>query len=210
MTVRYFSLYFTQVLKFSPAQLCGLNAVCRLFIAGFAQLGKPLARRLGRANLAILLHVCSALFTAGIYGGGWYTPSALAACACYLMRFACLHARDPVLYSMTMDCVPASQRSRWAALNSLRSLSFSASAVLGGWLADERGYEFSFSVTVVSLLACTVFMLPVWQWFPRKEGLEEEQTDPFLEIGAQSPTCVSPQCADPQEARMPHASARPV
>eukprot|EP00446_Apocalathium_sp_SHHI-4_P078245 CAMPEP_0177572088 /NCGR_PEP_ID=MMETSP0369-20130122/77777_1 /TAXON_ID=447022 ORGANISM="Scrippsiella hangoei-like, Strain SHHI-4" /NCGR_SAMPLE_ID=MMETSP0369 /ASSEMBLY_ACC=CAM_ASM_000364 /LENGTH=113 /DNA_ID=CAMNT_0019060049 /DNA_START=282 /DNA_END=624 /DNA_ORIENTATION=+ len=36
-----------------------------------------------------------------------------------------------------MDVVPPSQRSRWAALNSLRTLSFSASAVLGGYLADD-------------------------------------------------------------------------
>ncbi|CAE8589276.1 unnamed protein product, partial [Polarella glacialis] len=152
MTVRYFSLYFTQVLKFSPAQLCLLNAICRLFIAAFAQLGKPLAVLLGRTNLAIVLHIGSALFTLGIYGGPLGAPGPLVACACYLMRFACLHARDPVLYSITMDCVPPSQRSRWAALNSLRSLSFSASAVLGGYLADHYGYQFSFSVTVISLL----------------------------------------------------------
>eukprot|EP00435_Cladocopium_sp_Y103_P060146 s128_g21.t3 len=175
MTVRYFSLYFTQVLRFSPAQLCMLNAVCRLFIAAFAQLGKPLSVLLGRCNLALVLHIGSAIATLGIYGGGFFNPSVLCACACYLLRFACLHARDPVLYSITMDCVPQSQRSRWAALNSLRTLSFSASAVLGGFLADRHGYQFSFTVTIILLLACTLFMLPAILWFPRKEGLEQAQ-----------------------------------
>eukprot|EP00913_Durusdinium_trenchii_P014315 g13430.t1 len=194
-TVRYFSLYFTQVLRFSPAQLCILNAVCRLFIAAFAQLGKPLSGLtekldrsilLGRSNMALLMHVGSAVATLGIYGGGFFTPSLLVACACYLLRFACLHARDPVLYSITMDCVPQSQRGRWAALNSLRTLSFSASAVLGGFLADRHGYEFSFSVTIVSLLACTVFMLPALLWFPRKEktwervGSDQVQADALI------------------------------
>lgn len=170
MTVRYFSLYFTQVLKFTPAGLCLLNACCRLWIAGFAQLGKPLARWLGRSNLAALFHVCSALFTLGIYGGRFFQPSTTVACASYLMRFACLHARDPLLYSITMDCVPPSQRSRWASLNSLRTLSFSASAVLGGYLADLHGYQFSFDITVLSLLVGTVFVVPALVWFPRAEG----------------------------------------
>jgi len=179
MTVRYFALYFTQVLRFTPAQLCILNAVCRLFIAGFAQLGKPLSVWLGRSNLALVLHLGSAVATLGIYGGGMFTPSVLVACGCYLLRFACLHARDPVLYSMTMDCVPLSQRSRWAALNSLRTLSFSASAVLGGYLADRHGYEFSFTVTIWSLLACTILMLPALLWFPKQEGADEAQ-DPLM------------------------------
>jgi len=189
MTVRYFSLYFTQVLRFSPAQLCMLNAVCRLFIAAFAQLGKPLSVLLGRCNLALVLHVGSAIATLGIYGGGLFNPSVLFACACYLLRFACLHARDPVLYSITMDCVPQSQRSRWAALNSLRTLSFSASAVLGGFLADRHGYQFSFTVTIISLLACTIFMLPALIWFPRKEGISETQVSrDSLMSGDETPT----------------------
>jgi len=179
MTVRYFALYFTQVLRFTPAQLCILNAVCRLFIAAFAQIGKPLSVWMGRCNLALLLHIGSAVATLGIYGGNWFNPPVLVACACYLLRFACLHARDPVLYSITMDCVPVSQRSRWAALNSLRTLSFSASAVLGGFLADRHGYEFSFTVTIWSLLACTLFMLPAWLWFPKQEGTDEAQ-DPLM------------------------------
>lgn len=170
MTVRYFSLYFTQVLRFGPAQLCILNAVCRLWIAGFVQLGRPLARIFGRANLVLILHFGSAFFTLGIYGGGFFRPSIWVACGSYLMRFAFLHSRDPFLYSMTMDVVPSSQRSRWASLNSLRTLSFSGSALIGGYLADLKGYEFSFEVTVYALVAATVLFLPAWLTFPKSEG----------------------------------------
>lgn len=170
MTVRYFNLYFTQVLRFSPTKLCLLNMVCRVFIAAFVQLAKPLTKNFGRTNVAIVLHLASAVATLGIYGGGFFNPTQFVACGCYLLRFACLQTRDPILTSITMDLVPERQRSRWAALNSLRSLSFSASAVLGGYLADEFGYEYSFSVTVVALLASTVIMLPTMIWFPRKEG----------------------------------------
>jgi len=177
MTVRYFSLYFTQVKKLSPAGICALNGVCRIWIAIFAQVGKPLSRKVGRSNLVVLLHTASALFTLGIYGGGLFEPSIWAASASYLMRFACLQTRDPLLYSITMDIVPSSQRSRWAALNSLRTLSFAASAVLGGYLADLYGYEFSFNITVVALLAGLVVFLPAWLWFPYSEGGHLGQED---------------------------------
>jgi len=171
MTSRYFTLYFTQVKKMSPAGICLLNGVCRLWIAIFAQAGKPLARILGRTNLVVILHTGSALFTLGIYGGGLYEPSLWAAYVSYLMRFALLQTRDPLLYSITMDVVPQSQRSRWAALNSLRTLSFAASAVVGGYLADLYGYQFSFNVTVLLLLTGLVVFVPAWLWFPRSEAV---------------------------------------
>jgi len=200
MTSRYFSLYYTQIMKFSPAGLCLLNGACRLWIALFAQLGKPLALRVGRSNLTVLLHTASALFTLGIYGGGFFEPSLWVSCACYLMRFACLQTRDPLLYSITMDCVPPSQRSRWAALNSLRTLSFAASAVLGGYLADLYGYSFSFNITVVSLLAGLVVFVPTWLWFPRREGASRTEADGGLVNAApSSPSFVRP----PGAARSP-------
>jgi len=170
MTSRYYSLYFTQVLKFSPLELCALNAVCRLWIAVFTQLVKPLSRVAGRMNLAVVLHLAATLFTLGVYGGGIFEPSIGLACGSYMMRFATLQSRDPLLYAMTMDTVPPEQRSRWAALNSLRTLSFSASAVIGGHLADLYGYEFSFTVTVFTLLVTTLLIVPGWLVFPRSEG----------------------------------------
>jgi len=177
MTVRYFSLYYTQIMKFDPIQLCALNVVARLWIAGFVQVIKPLLPRIGRTPLCLIFHLGSALFLVGVYGGGFFTPSVWVSCICYMMRFAFLHARDPMLYSMTMDCVPESQRSRWAALNSLRTLSFSGSALIGGFLADKYGYDMSFHVTVISLLACTVFFVPCLVWFPRSEGSNVEIRD---------------------------------
>jgi len=177
MTVRYFSLYFTNIRKFSPAALCLLNAGCRLFIACFSQLGKQIAPCLGRSNASLVLHIGSAIFTLGIYGGGLFETSLALSVICYYMRFACLHTRDPILNSMSMDTAPPEQRTRWAALNSLRSLSFSASAMLGGWFADRWGYEFSFTVTVYALLAGSVIMIPAMLLLPRDEKFEEPPSD---------------------------------
>merc|ERR1712178_175494 len=111
-----------------------------------------MAKCLGRCNTALIFHLGSAVFTLGIYGGEYFQPSVVVACVSYMMRFACLHARDPLLYSITMDVVPQEQRSRWSSPNSLRTLSFSDSAVLGGWIADNYGYQRSFDITVIALL----------------------------------------------------------
>eukprot|EP00931_Biecheleriopsis_adriatica_P043322 TRINITY_DN24768_c0_g1_i2.p1 TRINITY_DN24768_c0_g1~~TRINITY_DN24768_c0_g1_i2.p1 ORF type:complete len:108 (+),score=21.08 TRINITY_DN24768_c0_g1_i2:378-701(+) len=107
-----------------------------------------------------------------------------------------------------MDCVPPSQRSRWAALNSLRSLSFSASAVLGGYLADMHGYEFSFNVTVWSLLVSTALMLPAWLWFPRKEGREQPEAVTLVSP-SMSPTTGDVEPSSPSD-RLPTAPSRPL
>lgn len=171
MTSRYFNLYYTNIMKFNPIELCVLNVACRLWIAVFNnQLGTRLARLLGRSNIVIFLHVGSAVCTLGIYGGGLFEPGIAMSVASYLMRSAFLQTRDAILTSMTMDCAPESRRARCLALNSLRTLSFSASAVVGGILADAYGYQFSFTVTVWSLLAGTFLFIPSWFWFPRKEG----------------------------------------
>jgi MFS family permease len=179
MTVRYFSLYYTQVLKFTPTSLCILNVICRLWIAGFVKAVSPLAKCVGRTNLCLCLHLLSAFFTLGIYGGGFFNvPPLWLSCGSYLLRYGFLQARDPLLYSITMDIVPESQRSRWAALNSLRTLSFSGSAFIGGILADMYGYELSFLITVISLGFCTLLFLPAWIYFPRGEGRPSAFEDP--------------------------------
>ena len=37
--------------------------------------------------------------------------------------------------------MPPSQKARWAALSSVRTLTFSGSALIGGLLSDSYGYE---------------------------------------------------------------------
>jgi predicted MFS family arabinose efflux permease len=170
MTVKFFSLYFTQILHFSPSELCWLNVGCRLFISVASQAGKPLSRALGRGVTIFWLHLGSAVFMGLLYGYGLFEPPIWLVCISYYLRFAFLHMRDPLLYSITMDTVPPDQKGRWAALSSVRSMTFGGSALIGGFLSDSYGYTFSFHVTVVSLLASTLLFLPVLRYFPAMEG----------------------------------------
>jgi len=93
--------------------------------------------------------------------------------------------RDPLLYSITMDTVPPDQKGRWAALSSVRSMTFGGSALLGGILSDSYGYTFSFHVTVLTLLGSTLLFLPVLWYFPANEGRDPAQLPP---AGSGGPT----------------------
>jgi len=165
------------ILKFTPVQLCLLNSICRLFIAAFVKAVdySGVAFKLGRSNTCILFHLLSAFFTLGIYGGGAWdpgTPPVWLSTASFLLRYGFMQARDPILNAIVNDVVPPEQKSKWNSFNSLRSLSFSGSALIGGLLADSYGYEFSFFVTVITLFVCTILLIPGWYYFPKAEGTD--------------------------------------
>lgn len=179
MTVRFLPLYFTQVRHFTPIQLCLLTGGCRVVIAFCVQLIRPLASITGRANLVVILHVLSAGFL-------WAMSTAQSpwlASLFYTIRFVTLHARDPILTSIVLDTVHPDRRGFWAQFSSLRTFSFSGSALIGGWLADRYGYEYSFYVTTWSLLAAVPVFVPVMLLFPRSEvskGLGPGDASPVL------------------------------
>lgn len=47
-----------------------------------------------------------------------------------------------------MDTVPASQRVRWTAMESVNQASWAGSAVVGGYLMDLYGVEVNFGATI--------------------------------------------------------------
>ena len=68
------------------------------------------------------------------------------------------------------DSVPKSTRARWKSLESVSTLGWCGSAVLGGVLADKFGYTFSFLLTAaMQAFGGCVFalLLPL---VPREEG----------------------------------------
>eukprot|EP00928_Gymnodinium_smaydae_P021164 TRINITY_DN18239_c0_g3_i3.p1 TRINITY_DN18239_c0_g3~~TRINITY_DN18239_c0_g3_i3.p1 ORF type:complete len:548 (-),score=103.74 TRINITY_DN18239_c0_g3_i3:31-1674(-) len=166
MTIRFLSLYFAQSRKFSPIQICLLTGSNRLVIALTTPLIRRVSGKVGRANLVVLLHVLSAVCILLMI----QAQSALWAVVMYFGRYIFLQGRDPILTSIVMDTADPRHRGRWAQVASLRTLSFSGSAFVGGWLADRYGYEFSFYITFWVLMLATVSFLPVLMAFPRTEG----------------------------------------
>lgn len=147
---------------------------------------------LGRGVTIFWLHLGSAIFMGLLYGYGLFEPPIWLVCVSYYLRFAFLHMRDPLLYSITMDTVPPDQKGRWAALSSVRSMTFGGSALLGGILSDSYGYTFSFHVTVLTLLGSTLLFLPVLWYFPANEGRDPAQLPPAESGGTTTRADASP------------------
>ena len=59
----------------------------------------------------------------------------------------------PIDRSIVMDYVPSEDRGWWNAVESLTSMTWCASAFLGGYLADAYGYRFTFVISAVLYFA---------------------------------------------------------
>ena len=65
----------------------------------------------------------------------------------YLLRTGLMNCTYPLEESILMDFVPPSTRARWKALDSIGTFGWCGSAALGGYLADLKGYSFTFFIT---------------------------------------------------------------
>jgi MFS family permease len=72
----------------------------------------------------------------------------------------------PLTESIAMDFVPPNTRARWKSLDSVGRFGWAGSAVIGGWIADRRGYTFTFALTAglsaaaVALRLCLIGVVP--------------------------------------------------
>ena len=58
--------------------------------------------------------------------------------------------------SVLMDNVPSDERGRWTSLEAVNRMSWSGSAVIGGWLIGEGGILFNFYITAIIQIVATV------------------------------------------------------
>ncbi|KAF5222248.1 hypothetical protein ECC02_004763 [Trypanosoma cruzi] len=67
--------------------------------------------------------------------------------ALVITRSALMNSPIGVTRSVIMDCVPKSSRAKWSAFESFTSFTWAGSAVIGGYIADTKGYQFTFFTT---------------------------------------------------------------
>ena len=66
----------------------------------------------------------------------------------------------PIEESILMDYVPKKQRARWKSLESVSAFGWCGSALLGGWLADQYSYTFTFMITIsMQALATLIYSM---------------------------------------------------
>ena len=66
-----------------------------------------------------------------------------------------MNAPTALTKSILMDSVPANERAKWGALESVNMFGWAGSAALGGYLVDWEGIEFNFYLTASLQLVAT-------------------------------------------------------
>lgn len=166
-SVKYFGLFFRQDFQFGPVALCSLSASFPIVVAAMVPGCVRLANSLGRIPGIIVMTVAGGLFQ--VLFGRSITPTM--AVVMFYLRHGFMKSRDPLYQAMLMDCLPKRYRGRFGAITSLRSVSWSGSAWIGGLILDHTGsnYRELFEFSGLTICMSSVIVSPLLCLVPRRE-----------------------------------------
>jgi len=173
MTVQFVSLFFKDDLHMSPAGVQGVWVVLMFAIAGTGVIGQKISKKLGRITTSIMLNLIGIISMTVVALMFWYvTDKWYFVIPVYLIRAIALNTSYTLLESVLMDYVPKETRARWKSLDSFRSTTWAGSAVIGGWLANQYDYSFTFIVTSFVHLLGTMILALLWPIVPMEVSEE--------------------------------------
>lgn len=165
MTVKFFPLFFKEDYGLNPGQIQLLFAIYGLSFGFFTWLCEKAAGKIGRVQ-AGLLFALSGVMCLFLLAYLRWLPSVLVV---FVIRGALANAIYPIDRSILMDFVPSSERGRWNAAESISSMSWSGSAVIGGYLMDAYDYRQTFVITAFIYLVSASLRIPLFFLVPRYE-----------------------------------------
>eukprot|EP00922_Rhytidocystis_sp_ex-Travisia-forbesii_P005413 GHVS01007908.1.p1 GENE.GHVS01007908.1~~GHVS01007908.1.p1 ORF type:complete len:616 (-),score=92.13 GHVS01007908.1:1110-2957(-) len=165
MTVKFFALFFIQDYHFEPVHVSILFCVYPLCISFFMHIVQSLSQPLGRVQAVTLWQILGIVSLVAMV----YIEDIHVLLVVFLLRGSFSNAVYPIDRSIIMDYVPSSSRGKWNAVESLTSMTWSGSAVLGGFLADMNDYRYTFKITAVIYVVSLVAYLPLLWMVPRDE-----------------------------------------
>jgi MFS family permease len=159
MTVMYISLYLIDDYGVSPVGLQGIFMGCSAASVLFSQIvgavvgdsgkfatadGKPRFNRIRVMMVPYAFAVFGIFYLAFAHG-----RAAIAALifAIYVVRSAAINCSSGLSRAVLMDLVPAKNRAKWNIFESVASVSWAGSAIIGGAIADHWDYQATFLIT---------------------------------------------------------------
>lgn len=145
MTFKYWPLFFKHDFNYSPSQVCLLQLSIWMGIAASSAFLNPvLLRYMDRLVASNVLHMSSTaiLFIISIGSLGVWVEAPLV-----ILRNALINSGGPLQAAMVMDLVPQQHRGKWSSILSLRRMTWSGSAFVGGILSDSHDYRYAFFIT---------------------------------------------------------------
>eukprot|EP00299_Pterocystis_sp_00344_P012211 c5826_g1_i2.p1 GENE.c5826_g1_i2~~c5826_g1_i2.p1 ORF type:complete len:267 (+),score=49.40 c5826_g1_i2:617-1417(+) len=168
MTVKFFSLYFKNDCHLSPSQVQIINSISPGMIVIFSVLNQKLSTYTGRVQAIVISRGAGvgcllAMVFLQNHRGDWRVMVPI-----YIIRTALVNCSYPIEESILMDAVPQETRARWKSVESIASLGWSGSAALGGILADQHGYSFTFLITACLQAVSALLWLTLLPWVPKE------------------------------------------
>ncbi|CAJ1035021.1 putative Major Facilitator Superfamily/Sugar transporter [Leishmania shawi] len=164
MSLPYFPLFFASECNVSPVGLNAIYIASTMLTAATSSCLPWLINNcgLGRVPTALGVRLVGtvALFvlaTARRQSTATTLPGII---ALFLCRNALMNSVLGITRSVIMDCVTKDSRAKWSALESVSLVSWTGSAMLGGYITKQHGYRRNFVVTAVLQFSAALLMIP--------------------------------------------------
>lgn len=157
LIVKFLPLFFIQLHGMSPAEISLLQCGTPFVVAAATKLLGSCAQAVGRGKISVfcLVGVILSLIFMSKVSTLWLLL------ALFIIRGSLANARFPLTWSILMDYTPSTRRGLWNSVLSVLSMSWSASAVLGGAIVDQHSYQYSFQVAAGLFAAALALFLPL-------------------------------------------------
>jgi len=158
MTVKFFPVFFEKACKLDPGSIQLVMAAVSIAVCPGALICQWVAKRIGRLQVMLMCFsvgiCCTALL--GLLRPYYTVPFIML--PIFFARCTIMWSCGALGGSVVADYTPKDQRGRWKALQSITSMGWSGSAMLGGYLIDRYGY----GVTFIMTAAFQATVLPLW------------------------------------------------
>ena len=171
MTIKFFALFFWRGLHLGPAIVSAVYVAGPLGISACGIIAQKLSLMIGRLQVTLLCKFIgiALLITIGrldldANGAAYYILPI------YLIRTWLMNCCAGLTKSVLNDYVSKASRAKWNALESLNVFSWSGSALVGGLLIDEWGYQTTFLITAVLQAISAFCLLPLLMLVQAEKG----------------------------------------
>jgi len=170
MTVKFFPLFFKEVLHLSPISVNSIYIGLPLFMTIVSLLARYAAKRFGRVQACLCLSLLGCI---GLGGLGLVTDNGQFTMVFYAMS-TLQHCSRPIRKGILMDFVEKSRRARINSIDAITRLNWSGSAFLGGLSIDKFGFGKLFLVTAIIQLISSLLLLVLLPLVPFHESRRRE------------------------------------
>eukprot|EP00239_Pterosperma_sp_CCMP1384_P011720 CAMPEP_0197862120 /NCGR_PEP_ID=MMETSP1438-20131217/38634_1 /TAXON_ID=1461541 /ORGANISM="Pterosperma sp., Strain CCMP1384" /LENGTH=593 /DNA_ID=CAMNT_0043479557 /DNA_START=697 /DNA_END=2478 /DNA_ORIENTATION=- len=156
MTIKFFPLFFKNDVRMSPAEVQTIYFIVPIVMAMCSDMGVKISKYVGRSQTSVLLRLIGLACFGGMVILYHLNVNRWLVVVLYVVRTAFMNSTYPIDEGILMDYVPKNQRARWKALESVASFGWCGSAMIGGVIADKKGYTFTFLVTITMQFTATM------------------------------------------------------